>query len=123
MGIGARRMVRWAVGGGLVRGAGGARVRPARASGIPVMGRRLVELVLRDGLRSREIEGRGLIEVGPTLRVGAPAWGGPRAGVKRGGRCGRSRWRRTRSTVARTVMNERIRISPPQAGHRSGSTS
>ncbi len=82
----------WAVGDGLVRGA---RVRPARASGVPVMGRRRVELELRDGLGSREIEGRGLIEMilispwqagqrrgstsRPTLRVGAR---GPEAGPR-----------------------------------------
>jgi hypothetical protein len=69
-------MLRWAGGGGLVRGAEG---RGAwgrlRASGIPVVGwglielelrdglRGLIELELRDGLRSREVEGRGLVEV------------------------------------------------------------
>ena len=63
MGIGARRMVRWAVGDGLVRRAGGARIGPGRASGLPVMRSGLIELVLRDGLRSREVEGRGLIEL------------------------------------------------------------
>jgi hypothetical protein len=34
-----------------------------RPSGIPVMGRGLIELVLRDGLGSREVESRGLVEV------------------------------------------------------------
>jgi len=63
MGIGAGRMVRWAAGYGRVRQVGEARIGPARASGIPVMGRRLIELELRDGLRSREVEGRGLVEV------------------------------------------------------------
>ena len=57
-------MLRWAVGGGLVRGAegrgGGGRLRP---SGIPVVGWGLIELELREGLRSRELESWGLIEV------------------------------------------------------------
>ena len=59
MGIGARRMLRWAVGDGLVRGAGGARVRPARAAGVPVIGRRLIELELRDSVGSDEVGGVG----------------------------------------------------------------
>ena len=63
MGIGAGRMVRWAMGDGRVRWARGARTGPGRASGLPVMWSRLVELELRDGVGSREIEGRGLIEV------------------------------------------------------------
>lgn len=41
----------------------GARVRAARASGTPVVRRGLIELVLRDGLGSRKVEGWGLIEV------------------------------------------------------------
>jgi len=58
-------MVGWAmeegpVGGGWQRKG----MKPAGSSGIPVMGSGLVELVLRDGLGSGEIEGRGLVEVG-----------------------------------------------------------
>ena len=56
-------MVRWAVGDGLVRGSGGARIGRSRASGLPVMGSGLIKLVLRDGFGSREVEGRGLVEV------------------------------------------------------------
>jgi hypothetical protein len=51
------------------------------------------------------------------------AWGGPRAGIRGGGLRGRSRWRRIDSTVGGSVRKARIFISPPQAGHRSGSTS
>ena len=57
-------MYGWAVEDGPV--GGGCRragKRPARASDFPVLGRRLVEVVLRDGLGIREIEGRRLIEV------------------------------------------------------------
>jgi hypothetical protein len=36
---------------------------PDRASDLPVLGRRLIELELRDGLGRREVEGRGLVEV------------------------------------------------------------
>jgi hypothetical protein len=71
MGNGARRMLGWAVGDSLVRGA---RARPARASGVPVMGRVLVELVLGDGLGSLEIDDRGLVEV--ELGLGRAAYGG-----------------------------------------------
>lgn len=71
MGNGARRMLGWAVGDSLVRGARG---RPARASGVPVMGRVLVELVLGEGLGSLEIEDRGLVEV--ELGLGRAACGG-----------------------------------------------
>ena len=75
-------MVRWAVEDGPVGGVRGcqrAGSRPARASDLPVVGRRRVELVLRAGLGIREVEGGGLIEVGPTLRVGAR---GPEAGPR-----------------------------------------
>jgi hypothetical protein len=64
MGIGARRMFGWAVEGGLVPGSGGRGGRGRlRASGIPVVRRGLIELVFRDGFGSREVEGRGLVEV------------------------------------------------------------
>jgi hypothetical protein len=63
MGIGAGRMVRWASGDGRARQAGGAQMGPDRASDLPVLGRRLIELELRDGLGRREVEGRGLVEV------------------------------------------------------------
>jgi len=43
-------------------------------SGTPVMWRRLVELKVRDGLRSRKVEGGGLIEL--ELGLGrAASWG------------------------------------------------
>ena len=67
-------------------GAGGARKMPVRASGIPAVGSGLIELILRDELGSREVEGRGLVEVGFGL-------GRAPSGVNRGGRCGRSRSR------------------------------
>ena len=57
---------------------GGRRQRPregpARASGIPVVGRGLIELELRESLGSGEIEGRGLVEV--ELSLGRAASGG-----------------------------------------------
>lgn len=57
-------MVRWAVEDGPVGdGCRRAGKRPARASDLPVLGRRLVELVLRAGLGIGEVEGGGLIEV------------------------------------------------------------
>jgi len=40
------------------------------------MGRRLIELELRDGCWSREVEGRGLVE-------GSSAWGGERLDASR----------------------------------------
>ncbi len=61
MGIGARGMFGWAVGGGLVPGFGGQRRRRSRSSGLPVFG-------------SGEIEGRGLVEV--ELGLGRAASGG-----------------------------------------------
>ena len=68
-----------AMGDGLVRGARAVRTRPARASGVPVVRGGLIERLLRDGLGSREVEGRGRIEVelglGRTLSRGHP--GGP----------------------------------------------
>jgi hypothetical protein len=71
-----------------------ARKGPARASGVPVMGRRLVELVLRDGVGIREVEGRGLIEV--ELGLGRAACGGTRgegdAGGRDGGGCAPGWW-------------------------------
>jgi hypothetical protein len=72
-------MVRWAVKAG--PGGGGCQrngTRPDRASGLPVVGRRLVEAVLRDGLGIREIEGRRLIELEFDLRR-APSGGHPGA--------------------------------------------
>jgi hypothetical protein len=87
MGNGARRMLGWAVGDSLVRGARG---RPARASGVPVMGRVLVELVLGDGLGSFEIEDRGLVEV--ELGLGRAACGGHPGRFRDGGGCA-PRWR------------------------------
>jgi hypothetical protein len=36
---------------------------PARASGLPVMGWRLIKFELRDGFGIRGVEGRGLVEV------------------------------------------------------------
>ncbi len=57
MGIGARRMFGWAVEGCVVQAAGGERGRGQLAlqSGVPVVRRGLIELMLRDGLRSREV--------------------------------------------------------------------
>lgn len=69
MGNGARRMLGWAVGDSPVRGARG---RPARASGVPVMGRVLVELVLGDGLGSLAVRSSG---VGQALHSSAAASG------------------------------------------------
>jgi hypothetical protein len=45
-----------------------------RPSGLPVMGSGLIELVVRDGVGSGEIEGRGLVEV--QLGLGRAASGG-----------------------------------------------
>ena len=59
-------MVGWAMEDGPVGGARGCQrkgMKPAGASGLPVMGSGLIELVLRDGFGSRGVEGRGLIEV------------------------------------------------------------
>ena len=66
------------MGGGGRPGAssGGAGTGPARGSDLPVLGRRLVELVLRNGLGSREIECRRLVEVEFDLRR-APSGGHP----------------------------------------------
>ena len=72
MGNGVGRMVRWAVEDGRV--GGGCRragKRPDRASDLPVVGRRLVELILRAGLGIGEVEGGGLIEVKFGLRRAA----------------------------------------------------
>jgi hypothetical protein len=64
MGIGAGRMFGWAVGGGLVPGS---RKRGGQGrlgvSCIPVLGRGLIELELRDIVGDGKIEGRGLVEV------------------------------------------------------------
>jgi hypothetical protein len=78
--------------------------------------RGLIELILRDEFGSREVEGRGLIEV--ELGLGrAPS----------GGRAGRPMRQVEVEEDALygggRVMKEMIRISPPQAGHRRGSTS
>ena len=91
-------------------------MRLASLSSLPFVWLRLVERNIRDELGSREVEGRRLIELKFGLRRAA-------CGGDRGGRCGRSRWRRMRYTVEGRVMKEMIRISPPQAEHRSGSTS
>ena len=48
--------------------------RRERASDLPVLGRRLIELELRDSVGSGEIEGRGLVEV--KLGLGRAARGG-----------------------------------------------
>lgn len=88
-----RREVRWDwepggwvdgwMGGGRMAGVwGGAGEGRVRASGLPVKGRCLIELELRaSSLRSREIDGRGLIEVELGLRrsprggdPGGPMW-------------------------------------------------
>jgi len=53
---------------------GGTRTGSGGASDLPVMGSGLIELVLRDGLRSGEIEGRGLVEV--EFGLGRAAGGG-----------------------------------------------
>ena len=77
MGVGARRMVRRAIEGGPVGGARGFQrkgTKPAGASGIPVMGGGLIELVLPDSVGSGEIEGRGLVEV--EFGLGRVAFGG-----------------------------------------------
>ncbi len=71
-------MFRWAVDDDLGRGAGGAdsAEQPDRASGVRVVGRGLIELILRDELGSREVEGRGLIKV--EIGLGrAPSGGHP----------------------------------------------
>jgi len=58
-----------------------AREGPACASGIPFVGRRPIELILGDGLRSREVEGRGLVEV--EFGLGRAACGGHAGGPRR----------------------------------------
>ena len=74
MGIGARRMLAWAVGGSRMPGTGGRRRGRSRSSSLPVVGQGLIELELRDGLRSGEIEGRGLVDV--ELGLGRATGGG-----------------------------------------------
>ena len=97
---GTRGSMDGAMGGGrrLGASAGWARKRPARASGAPpVMGRRMVELVLGDGLGIRETEGRRLIEVDFGLgrapsggHAGGPMWEVPRPPGGRRARVARS---------------------------------
>ena len=82
MGLGALRMVGWAIGGGRMAGVwGGAGEGRQRASGLPVKGSGLIELELRGGLGIDEVESRGLIEVELGLRrsprggdPGGPMW-------------------------------------------------
>jgi hypothetical protein len=75
MGVGARKMFGWAVGGRLVPGSGGRSGRGRlRASDLPVVRRGLIELELRHGFGSREVEGRGLVEV--EFGLGRAASGG-----------------------------------------------
>ncbi len=75
MGVEARKIFGWAVGGRLVPGSGGRSGRGRlRASGFPVVRRGLIELELRNGFGSREIEGRGLVEV--EFGLGRAASGG-----------------------------------------------
>jgi hypothetical protein len=63
MGIGARRMFGWAVGGGQCDGRGRVGRAGSRLSELPLMGSGLIELELRDGFGIGEVEGRGLIEL------------------------------------------------------------
>ena len=75
MGVGARKMFGWAVGGRLVPGSGERSGRGRLgASDFPVMWIGLIELELRHGFGSREIEGRGLVEV--EFALGRAASGG-----------------------------------------------
>jgi hypothetical protein len=105
MGNEARRMLGWAVGDSLVRGARG---RPARSSGVPVMGRVLVERVLRDGLGSLEIEDRGLVEVELGL-------GGPRDRVRKE-TPRRQEYRRARADPSRPRWTSGARWAPGPLG-------
>ncbi len=50
-------------------------------------------------------------------------WGGPRAGVRRGGRLGRSRQMRMERTGVGSVTKAMILMDPPHEGHTSGRTS
>ena len=50
-------------------------------------------------------------------------WGGPQAGVRRGGRLGRSRQMRMERTGVGSVMKAMILMDPPYEGQTSGRTS
>ena len=118
MGIGARRRFGLAVGGGLVPGSGGKRIGRGHTSGLPAIGRGLIELELRDGLGSREVEGRGLIEL--KFGLGRTPGGRHRGRPMRQG--GRSRWRRMRSTVEGGVMPARAGAFRSEVWHTSWHT-
>jgi len=96
MGIGARGMLRWGMGNGTV-GGGKGRERSRLA-------RQASQSSGRDGSNSNSgrASGAARSKAGDWSRSSS-AWGGPCAGETRGGRCGRSRWRRMRSMVEGSV--------------------
>jgi hypothetical protein len=86
---------------------------------VEVVGRRLIELELRHGLGLGGVEpGRLIRRFGEEFDLGRPA-----RGRKGRGAVGKVEVEEDGTDDGGSVRNARIFISPPHAGHRSGSTS